>query len=99
MSAFSGGERILDAVNLFGRTRLFEQHWSSMGLTGKCLDQRIGGMSHNILTKDGWFVWLKHLLQMWLGPFTLLPGVLICMGVATGMDAMPRVKTYMVNMY
>jgi len=58
------GEQRIDALDMFGFSRGIQRVWEHHGYVGAALDVGLGGNSHDLLSEEGFYVWLDHLMQM-----------------------------------
>ena len=56
-------------LELFGASRRLQDKFMAHGLAAASLDIALGGDSHDVLSRDGFYNWLFHLLQLLLGYF------------------------------
>ena len=58
------GEQVLHVLDVFGASRGMERCFQKHGLKGAALDILLGGTLHDILSRDGWYNYLDHSLQL-----------------------------------
>ena len=58
------GEQYLHALDLFGASKMVSSCFESHGYHAKALDYLLGGKEHDLLTQEGWFNWLDHLMML-----------------------------------
>ncbi|CAE7681343.1 unnamed protein product [Symbiodinium pilosum] len=63
------GPRSLHVVEMFGLSRRIQKCWGRRGFAGVSLDIKLGGVSEDILSKDGWYTYLDRAMSLRLGYF------------------------------
>ena len=69
---FLPGDRLWDALDLFGFSKPIESVWTERGFSACALDVALEGDNHDILGKQGWFTWLTKLMELCLGEVNVL---------------------------
>ena len=58
------GTQSLHVLDVFGASRGMQRCWERQGLNGVALDILLGGVAHDILSREGFFTYVNYGLQM-----------------------------------
>jgi len=58
------GEQSFSAFDAFARSSSTQRVWEHYGYRAVRMDLHLGGNSHDLLSEEGFYVWLDHLMQM-----------------------------------